>query len=74
MLSKSVKHLEFEEGFTSITGISGENVESVVIPEGVFAIGSFGYNIKSIHLPDSLEIIEKMHLITVENYRMLIFR
>lgn len=59
VLSKSVKHLEFEEGFTSITGISGENVESVVIPEGVFSIGSFGYNIKSIHLPDSLDTIEK---------------
>lgn len=60
VLSKTVTHLEFEEGFTSITGISGENVESVVIPEGVTEIGSFGEKVKSISLPDSLEYIDDL--------------
>lgn len=58
VLNKAVTHLEFEEGFTYIAGISGENVESVVIPEGVIAIGSFGEKVKSISLPSTLKYID----------------
>lgn len=58
VLNKAVTHLEFEEGFTYISGISGENVESVVIPEGVIAIGSFGEKVKSISLPSTLKYID----------------